>query len=336
MQQQVTNPAAPPFPPRGTQIRKKEKCIIIILHSNMWRACIFPLLLLQQPSCGFVVHRAGCVSRLACQTTGRTTRLLAQKKRGNQGSSASNDEADIEVDMSVRPAAMISLVEDIREDEEDIREDDGDGEGEDDSEADIDSDIDVVDSIDDIMSEEGVGLGEEGSPHTTEDVKWKAEVTAIITESVAANELELHRIAWLGNRIEVIVIEQGSADDLIGPGVDVLKDTHRDLYNRLEARDGDLNVVERYEICVASPGIGQFLRSERDFVSFRGFPIAVKTKEEYKKKTLFEGSLVERDDEHVLLSLKGRIVKIPRDLIDTVSLPKSKFESTDTEMRKLR
>lgn len=197
-----------------------------------------------------------------------------------------------------------------------------------------DEEVDVVDNIDDIDAD----AEEEEATAIKDDGKWKTEVTAIISESVAAaNNLVLHKIAWLGNRIEVIVVDkQESPDDLVGPGVDVLKDTHRDLYNRLEARDADLNVVARYEICVASPGIGEFLRSERDFVTFRGFPIAVKMKEEYKKKVIFEGTLVERDEEHVLLSLKGRIVKLPRELIDIVSLPKSKFESTDSEMRKLR
>ena len=64
--------------------------------------------------------------------------------------------------------------------------------------------------------------------------------------------------------------------------------------------------------------------------------IAVTTTEDFKKKTLFEGSLIERSDEHVVVSLKGRIVKVPRKVIASVRLPKAKYESGDSEMRKLR
>ena len=255
--------------------------------------------------------------------------LQAQKKKkGNQRISGDDDDDD---EVAEEKEVMMSAAASLTFESEDDEEAGGD------EDEDVDEEVDVVDSIDDIDAETEE-VGEEASGGK-DDGKWKTEVTTIITKTVAAaSNLALHKIAWLGNRIEVIVVEkqEASPDDLVGPGVDVLKDVHRDLYNRLEARDSDLNVVARYEICVASPGIGQFLRSDRDFVTFRGFPIAVQMKEEYKKKVSFEGTLVERDEVHVLLSLKGRIVKLPRNLIDIVSLPKSKFESTDSEMRKLR
>jgi len=48
------------------------------------------------------------------------------------------------------------------------------------------------------------------------------------------------------------------------------------------------------------------------------------------------GSLLYRDSEWVALSLKGRVLKLPRELVSRVSLPKARFESTDNEIRKLR
>jgi ribosome maturation factor RimP len=79
------------------------------------------------------------------------------------------------------------------------------------------------------------------------------------------------------------------------------------------------------------------LRSDRDFASFKGFPVTVTTSEVFRKKTVFEGTLLDRDCEHVRVSTKGRITKIPRALVAGVALPKAKFEPTDLEIRgKLR
>ena len=83
-------------------------------------------------------------------------------------------------------------------------------------------------------------------------------------------------------------------------------------------------------------GIGELLTTDRDFITFKGFPVTVTTSEEYKKKTSFEGNVIGRDDTHVILSLKGRLIKIPRSIIASVKLPKSKHESTDYEMQKLK
>lgn len=41
------------------------------------------------------------------------------------------------------------------------------------------------------------------------------------------------------------------------------------------------------------------------------------------------GSLVGRDDEFVTINLKGRLQKIPRELVAKVELPKAKTEAGD-------
>ena len=94
-------------------------------------------------------------------------------------------------------------------------------------------------------------------------------------------------------------------------------------------------MLEDNEIMVASRGVSDRLTTDRDFVSFKGFPVVVHTTEVHKKKTEFEGSLLERSEEKVSLSLKGRILNIPRALIKEVVLVKSQVEPTDIEMKKL-
>ena len=57
--------------------------------------------------------------------------------------------------------------------------------------------------------------------------------------------------------------------------------------------------------------------------------MTVTTTEVYKKKTVWEGTLVGRDDEFVSLNLKGRPVKIPTELVAHVRLPEAKTEPGD-------
>ena len=207
----------------------------------------------------------------------------------------------------------------------------------------LDEDEDgVVSSIDDIEDLEEADSSLSGVSVVANDA-WQASVKEVVLESLGSQGLDLRKLAFLPARIEVVAVgrpgptdEKKDDDEYIIPSIDAISAAHRDMYVRFEAREAELDVVARFELAVASPGIGSFLRTGRDFETFRGFPVVVTVKEEYKKKRQFEGTLVDRDDENVQLSLKGRIVKIPRTLVDTVSLPKARYESTDSEMRKLR
>jgi ribosome maturation factor RimP len=71
---------------------------------------------------------------------------------------------------------------------------------------------------------------------------------------------------------------------------------------------------------VSSPGIGEELLSDRDFSSFRGFPVAVERCETSGAETSLEGLLLGRDDGAVLLNLRGRTVRIPRAEVRRVRL----------------
>jgi len=271
--------------------------------------------------------------------------LYGKKKKSNAGRSVENGE-----DYGDEAEGVFGLA--------DSPEVGGDDEGEEGEEGSAppeegqggEDDDGVVGSIDDILSEEDDDQASPSAIAAAKSAAWQSEVKGIILASLDAQGLSLYKLTFLPARIEVVVAgrseEQHELDqaavgddedeDYIVPSVEAISGAHRDLYARFEAREADLDVVARFELALASPGIGSVLRSRRDFETFRGFPVTVTVKEEFKKKRQFEGTLLERDDEHVLLSLKGRVVKIPRALVEVVSLPKPKYESTDTEMRKLR
>lgn len=83
----------------------------------------------------------------------------------------------------------------------------------------------------------------------------------------------------------------------------------------------ETNVLpEAYVLEISSPGLSTVLTCDRDFISFRGFPILIKTQQPYRGQDQWIGSLIGRDDHQVQLNQKGRIIKIPREEILQVQL----------------
>jgi ribosome maturation factor RimP len=90
-----------------------------------------------------------------------------------------------------------------------------------------------------------------------------------------------------------------------------------------EVLDASESMPEAYILEVSSPGVSEFLNSDRDFNSFRGFPVIVRTQEPYKGNLEWEGSLVGRDETTVRLTQRGRAIAIPRTLVTQVQLQES-------------
>ncbi|MEM9949185.1 MAG: ribosome maturation factor RimP [Cyanobacteria bacterium P01_D01_bin.36] len=87
-----------------------------------------------------------------------------------------------------------------------------------------------------------------------------------------------------------------------------------------EALDESEIIPDAYVLEVSSPGVSDVLTRDRDFVVFKGFPVKVQLSEPHKNKQVWKGSLVGRDDDKVSLNLKGRPVKLPRALVQSVQL----------------
>lgn len=87
-----------------------------------------------------------------------------------------------------------------------------------------------------------------------------------------------------------------------------------------EALDESDLIPDAYVLEVSSPGVSDVLTRDRDFTVFKGFPVEVQLSEIYKKKQIWRGSLVGRDESKLSLNLKGRLVALPRDLVQSVQL----------------
>ncbi len=79
-------------------------------------------------------------------------------------------------------------------------------------------------------------------------------------------------------------------------------------------------IPDAYVLEVSSPGISEQLTRDREYVSFKGFPVLVMTDPPYKGKEKWQGTLNGRDETTVYLNQKGKIVKIPRDVTQIVQL----------------
>jgi ribosome maturation factor RimP len=79
-------------------------------------------------------------------------------------------------------------------------------------------------------------------------------------------------------------------------------------------------VLDAYVLEVSSPGISRQLVTDREFISFKGFPVIISTSQPHDGKQELAGQLIRRDETTVYLNQKGRVVEIPRDLITRVQL----------------
>ena len=75
-----------------------------------------------------------------------------------------------------------------------------------------------------------------------------------------------------------------------------------------------------YVLEISSPGLSDILETDKDFDTFKGFPIEVSTKNTGDKPLLHSGLLHTRSKDHLLINIKGRMSKIPRENVIQVKL----------------
>ncbi|MEA5582484.1 ribosome maturation factor RimP [Nodularia harveyana UHCC-0300] len=77
---------------------------------------------------------------------------------------------------------------------------------------------------------------------------------------------------------------------------------------------------DAYVLEVSSPGISRQLITDREFISFKGFPVIISASEPYHGHQEWIGNLIRRDETTVYLNQKGRVIEIPRTLVTKVQL----------------
>ena len=87
-----------------------------------------------------------------------------------------------------------------------------------------------------------------------------------------------------------------------------------------EALENSAFLSEAYVLEISSPGIGEQLQSDRDFQTFRRYPVDVIQRDTEGTQQRHSGTLLERTEDHIKISIHGRIKQIPRDSVVSVEL----------------
>ena len=75
-----------------------------------------------------------------------------------------------------------------------------------------------------------------------------------------------------------------------------------------------------YVLEISSQGVSDELTSERDFKTFKGFPVNVELNQKNSKIKNLNGLLFEKSKDYLAINIKGKIKKIPFDEVLRISL----------------
>ena len=75
-----------------------------------------------------------------------------------------------------------------------------------------------------------------------------------------------------------------------------------------------------YVVEISSQGVSDELTSDRDFKTFKGFPVNVELNQKNSKIKFLNGLLFEKSKDYLAINIKGRIKKIPLDEVLKISL----------------
>ena len=87
-----------------------------------------------------------------------------------------------------------------------------------------------------------------------------------------------------------------------------------------DALEASTLLTEAYVLEISSPGIGDQLIEDRDFQTFRGFPVEVTHRDKDNSEQRLDGLLLERSDDELQINIRGRIKRISRDRVIGVRL----------------
>jgi ribosome maturation factor RimP len=79
-------------------------------------------------------------------------------------------------------------------------------------------------------------------------------------------------------------------------------------------------IPHAYELEISSPGTARILANDREFMAFRGFKVNVSSHVPHDGKQEWQGQLVNRSEDTLVLSLKGKLLNIPLAVISKVEL----------------
>ncbi len=147
------------------------------------------------------------------------------------------------------------------------------------------------------------------------EVKKKLEI--LLQEIAGQFDFEVYSLNLLTNQNPIIIqiiIKKINEEDI------TLDDCSR-FNNPASAVIENSNLLNcSYVLEISSQGVSDELTSERDFKTFKGFPVNVELNQKKSQKKFLNGLLYEKSKDFLAINIKGRIKKIPFNEVLKISL----------------
>ena len=145
----------------------------------------------------------------------------------------------------------------------------------------------------------------------------KSKLEALLEKAANEQDLEICGLNIQTNQNPIvieIIIRKTNGDDI---SLDDCALFNTPASDEIE-KSNLLNCSYVLEIC--SQGVSDELTSERDFTTFKGFPVNVQLNQKNSKIKFLDGLLYEKSNDYLAINIKGRIKKIPLDEVLKISL----------------
>ena len=145
----------------------------------------------------------------------------------------------------------------------------------------------------------------------------KSNLENIIKEIAKSFKYEIDSINLLTNHNPLtiqIILKKLDGNDI------TLNDCLRFNEPVLSAIDSSNLLKCRYVLEISSQGVSDELTSNRDFKTFKGFPVRVELNQNNSKIKNLNGLLYEKSNDYLAINIKGKIQRIPFNEVIKVSL----------------
>ena len=140
------------------------------------------------------------------------------------------------------------------------------------------------------------------------DKKIKNDLEKILIEVAKDFDFEIHSLNLLTNQNpNKIEIHIKKID-----GNDITIDDCSNFNNPAQKAIDDSNLINcSFVLEISSQGVSDELTSERDFKTFKGFPVNVELNQKNSNPFFLNGLLHEKSKDYLAINIKGKIKKIP-------------------------
>ena len=145
----------------------------------------------------------------------------------------------------------------------------------------------------------------------------KSKLEFLLEKVANERDLEIYSLNIQTNQNPIVVkitIKKTNGDDI---SLDDCALFNNPAYEEIE-KSNLLNCS--YVLEISSQGVSDELTSDRDFKTFKGFPVNVQLNQKNSKKKFLSGLLYEKSKDYLAINIKGKIKKIPFDEVQKISL----------------